>query len=221
MLNLTSSPIMLLTAEGPSGIVLQPAPHSAREHILESYLLSGKHLHAGASAMHSATLQPPSAEQIVALNRFLQHEIARDRAENGGDGLVLVDRAVLYHVEPQLAPHVAEPHPDAMLAGKSDPIQVSLLIHPPSAPKPKPGPTDSNTKRYTLYHDRAGGASDNPATDTIGHADTWEQLQWMARGAAAFEHGGRIWALNNRTSSVLYMADIQLDGDPEDEQPDN
>ena len=36
----------------------------------------------------------------------------------------------------------------------------------------------------------------------------------MARGAAPFERGGRLWALNNRTRTVLFMADMKLDEDP-------
>ena len=136
--------------------------------------------------------------------------------------MVLVNHDVLHHVDPQLAAHVAEPHPDALLAGGDGPVKVTLLIHPPSAPTPtrEPKRRDSNVRHYTLYHDPAGVATDNPRTDEVGHADTWEQLQWMARGAAAFERGGRIWALNNRTSTVLFMADIRLDRDPHTETPE-
>ncbi|MYH31697.1 MAG: hypothetical protein F4137_23310, partial [Acidobacteria bacterium] len=112
MLNLTGSPIMLLTAESPSDIILYPTALTAAEHVRHGYVLSGEQIPTGASAMDAATLQPPNADQIVALNRFLQMEIERDRAENGGDGLVLVDREVLRHVDPRLAAHIAEPHPD-------------------------------------------------------------------------------------------------------------
>lgn len=214
MLNLTASPIMLLTTEGPSDIILHPTVLTAAEHVRESYVLSGERIPTGASAMDAATLQPPTADQIVALNRFLQMEIERDRAENGGDGLVLVDRDVLHHVDPGLAAHVAAPHPDALLASEPGPGRVGMLIKPPAAPTPEPKQGDGAITRYTLYLDRAGVATDNPTTDEIGHADTWEQLQWMARGAEPFEHGGRLWALNNHTHTVLFMADIRLDADP-------
>jgi len=221
MLNLTSSPIMLLSAEGPSNIVLHPAALTAAEHIRDSYVLSGELVRNGSSAIAAATLQPPNADQVVSLNRFLQHEIERDRAENGGDGMVLVDRDVLRHVDPRLAAHVAEPHPDALLAGSDGPVKVTLLIRAPAALTPEPKQQDGSITRYTLYLDRAGVCTDNPATDEIGHADTWEQLQWMARGAAPFERTGRLWALNNKTHTVLFMADIRLDQDPHETQPED
>lgn len=221
MLNLTSSPIMLVSAEGPSDIVLYPAAPTAAEHIPDSYLLSADPIRTGSSAIDAATLQPPKANQIVSLNRFLQHEIERDRARNGGDGMVLVDRDVLRHVDPRLAAHVAGPHPDALPAGGDGPVKVTLLIRPPTAPAPAENPTETGTPAYTLYLDRAGICTDNPATDEIGHADTWRQLQWMARGAAPFERGGRLWALNNKTRTVLFMADIRLDEDPDATRQEN
>ena len=221
MLNLTSTPIMLVSAEGPSDIVLQPAVLTAAQHVRDSYLLSGERIRTGSSGIDAATLQPPNADQIVSLNRFLQHEIERDRAENGGDGMVLVDRDVLRHVDPRLGAHVAEPRPDALLTGSDGPVKVTLLIKPPAAPTPEPKQPDGNIRRYTLYLDRAGVCTDDPATDEIGHADTWEQLQWMARGAAPFEHAGRLWALNNKTHTVLFMADIRLDRDPHATQPED
>ena len=214
MLNLTASPIMLLTAEGPSDIILYPTALTAAEHVRDSYVLSGERIPTGASAMDAATLQPPNADQIVALNRFLQMEIGRDRAENGGDGLVLVDREVLRHVDPRLAAHVAEPHPDALLRNTDGPVKVNMLIRPPATPAPEPDRANPKPAGYTLYLDRAGVCTDNPTTDEIGRAETWEQLQWMARGAEPFERGGRLWALNNTTRTVLFMADIRLDRDP-------
>ena len=81
----------LLTAEGPSDIILHPTVLTAAEHVRDGYVLSGERIRTGTSAMDAATLQPANADQIAALNRFLQMEIERDRAENGGDGLVLVD----------------------------------------------------------------------------------------------------------------------------------
>ncbi|MCY4121365.1 MAG: hypothetical protein OXG72_10650 [Acidobacteria bacterium] len=215
MLNLTSAPIMLLTTEGPSEMVLHPAAETAADHVRDHYLLSGEQIRTGASGIDAATLQPPNSEQIFSLNRFLEREIERDRAENGGDGMVLVDRKVLRHVHPRLAPHVAEPHPDGLLAGGDGPVKVNLLIRPPGAGAPKPTETVSRTAGYTLYLDRAGLCTNNPTTDEIGHADTWEQLRWMARGAAPFERGGRLWAVNNKTRTVLYMADIKLEQDPD------
>ena len=214
MLNLTSSPIMLLTAEGPSEIVLHPTKRTAAEHVTECYILRGERIRTGSSAIDAATLSTPDADQVLALNRFLEQEIQRDRAENGGDGMVLVDRDVFRHVDPRLAAHIAEPRPDPLLADSPEPVKVSLLIRPPAAPTPEPKQWDGNITRYTLYLDRAGVCTDDPTTDEIGHADTWEQLQWMARGAAPLERGGRLWALNNRTMTVLFMADIKLNQDP-------
>ena len=57
---------------------------TAAEHIRDSYLLSGELVRTGSSAIAAATLQPANADQIVSLNRFLQHEIERDRAEDWG-----------------------------------------------------------------------------------------------------------------------------------------
>lgn len=213
MLNLTASPIMLLTAEGPSDIVLHATVLTAAEHVRDGYVLSDERIRTGTSAIDTATLQPPKADQIVSLNRFLQHEIERDRVENG-DGMVLVDREVLHHVDPHLAAHVAAPHPDALLADGPGPIRVGMLIKPPAAPAPESDRAAPKPAGYTLYLDRAGVCTDNPATDEIGHAETWEQLHWMARGAAPFERAGRLWALNNKTRTVLFMADIRLDRDP-------
>lgn len=221
MLNLTASPIMLLTAEGPSDMVLYPTVPTAAEHVRDHYVLSGERIQTGASAMDAATLRPADADQIGALNRFLEHEIQRDRELNGGSGMVLVDREVLRHVDPRLATHVAEPHPDAMLTGADGPVKVSMLIRPPAAPASEPDRAAPEPDRYTLYLDRAGVATDNPATDEIGHAETWEQLQWMVRGAEPFERGGRLWALNNRTHTVLFMADIRLERDPHETQPED
>ena len=221
MLNLTASPIWLLTAEGPSDIILHPTVLTAAEHVRDGYVLSGERIRTGTSAMDAATLQPANADQIAALNRFLQMEIERDRAENGGDGLVLVDHEVLHHVDPRLAAHVAEPHPDALLRGTDGPVKVGMLIRPPAAPAPEPDRTDRKPAGYTLYLDRAGVATNNPTTDEIGHAETWEQLQWMARGAEPFERAGRLWALNNQTHTVLFMADIKLDQDPHAIQPED
>ena len=194
MLNLTSSPIMLLTAQGPSDIVLHPSKTTAAEHIRDSYLLSGERIRTGSSAMDAATLQPANADQIVSLNRFLQHEIERDRAENGGDGMVLVDRDVLGHVDPRLAAHVAEPHPDALLAGSDGPVKVTLLIRAPAAPTPEPKQWNGNITRYTLYLDRGGICTDAPATDEIGHAGTWSSCSgWPAarRPSSGADASGR------------------------------
>ncbi len=214
MLNLTSSPIMLLTAEGPSDIILHPAKQTAAEHVADGYILRGERIRTGSSAMDAATLSTPDPEQVLALNRFLEQEIERDRAENDDDGMVLVDRDVLRHVDPRLTAHVAEPHPDALLKGGGGPVKVSLLIRPPATGTADEEGADSDRARYTLYLDHAAICTEKPATDEIGRAETWEQLQWMARGAAPFERGGRLWALNNRTRTVLFMADIKLNEDP-------
>jgi len=185
MLNLTSSPIMLLTAEGPSDIVLHPAKRTAAEHVTECYILRGERIRTG-----SPRAQPLPRTGDTARPR-------RERRRRHGP-----------------AAHVAEPHPDPLLAGSPEPIKVSLLIRPPAAGTPDEEAADGDPAQYTLYLDRAGICTDDPATDEIGRAETWEQLQWMARGAAPFEGGGRLWALDNRTRTVLFMADIKLEHDP-------
>ena len=51
-------------------------------------------------------------------------------------------------------------------------------------------------------------------TDEIEHAHTWEQPQWLARGAEPFERGGRLWAVDDERNIVLSMSDIRRDEPP-------
>ena len=69
-------------------------------------------------------------------------------------------------------------------------------------------------KGYTLFLDRAAVATANPTTDEIGHAHTWEQLQWLARGAEPFEQGGRLWAVDEQRNIPLNMSEIRQDEPP-------
>ena len=207
---------MLLTAERRGeDIVLHPSTRTAAEHVADRYILRGERIRSGSCVMDAATLKPPDADRILALNRFLEQQIERDRAEKrrrrhgpGGPGRAPPRRS------PLGGPRRRAPHPDALPAGGAGPVKVSLLIRPPAPPTPDEKEPESDPAAYTLYLDRAAICTDNPATDEIGRADTWEQLHWMARGAAPFERGGRLWALNNRTRTILYMADIRLDEDP-------
>ena len=215
MLNLTVTTVVLLPAGNADPITLPPEGPIATEHIHEGLILRGERIPIGNDRINTATLRYESNRMVRELNRFLEAQVQRDRDANGGSGIVLVDRRVLRHVEPRLAAHVAAPHPDpAFMGGIGQPVRASMLIRPPMPPEREPQPAGPDPAGYTLYLDRAAICTDNPATDEIGRADTWEQLQWMARGAAPFERGGRLWAMNNRTRTVLYTADINLDQDP-------
>ena len=63
---------------------------------------------------------------------------------------------------------------------------------------------------FTLYLDRAGLCTPRPTTEVVGRADTRTELFWLAKGAAHFERGGRLWATDDRTGTVLSMADMKL-----------
>ena len=103
------------------------------------------------------------------------------------------------------------------LTRMEDTIHVSMLILTPE----RPGDDEAAERSgYTLFLDRAGVATSDPTTDEIGHAHTWEELQWMARGAEPFKRGGRLWARDEQNNAVLYMADIQLDENPLTTTPD-
>ena len=143
MLNLTSRTIMLLGAEGSADSILHPAGTTAANQVRETYLLGGERIHTGPTTVETATLQPPSAKQVKMLNLFLEQEIARDRAENGGDGMVLVDRNVLQHVDASLGSHVATPHPDALQVRHEGHLEVSMLLRPPAEAAPTSKTTET------------------------------------------------------------------------------
>ena len=69
---------------------------------------------------------------------------------------------------------------------------------------------DTARDGFTLYLDRAGLCTPRPTTEVVGRADTQVELCWLARGAAHFERGGRLWATDDRTGTVLYTADMKI-----------
>ena len=69
---------------------------------------------------------------------------------------------------------------------------------------------DTARHGFTLYLDRAGLCTARPTTEVVGRADTRVELCWLARGAAHFERGGRLWATDDRTGTVLYMGDMKI-----------
>ena len=221
MLNLTSSPIMLISTQGSGDIFLSPAGRTAREHIRDSYLLSGEQIHTGSIAIDAATLQPANADQIVVAQPLPPgRDTARPRRERrrrhgpGGPRRASPRRSAPARPRRRTAPRRAAGRRRRPRQG--DPADPSRP--PPPRPSRSSGTATSQGTRSTWTGQ--GVCTNNPTTDEIGHADTWEQLQWMAVGAEPFERGGRLWALNNRTRTVLYMADIRLDQDPDATQPE-
>ena len=89
---------------------------------------------------------------------------------------------------------------------------------PKMTTRPAGTPAD-RPPRYTLYVDRAGLCTDNPATETLGHAETWTELQALTDRMLPEERGGRLWAADNRRNRrVLHVADIRLANNEEDGQ---
>ena len=64
---------------------------------------------------------------------------------------------------------------------------------------------------FVLHLDRAGLGTATPATEVVGTADTIEHLYWLARGAAHFERGGRLWAENADTGECLTLGDLRIE----------
>lgn len=198
MLNLTASTIALFPEGSDEPISLAPTTPSTASDLGEQLILSGEQIPIGHSKMNVATLGGASERKVRQLNKRVEEQIRRDRDTNGGSGLVLVDRRVLQHIDPRLAAHVAAAHPEP-------PLVANMLIRPPM-------PDEANG--YTLYLDRPSSGTSNPDVIEIGRANTWQQLQWMAAGAAPFKNQGRLWALNNGTRDVMSIADIHLEQEP-------
>ena len=131
MLNLTTSTIVLLPTVGNVPITLAPAGKDASATVSEGLVLRRETIDIGGARMDSATLQPPTPAQVAALNRLLDEQIAHDRAANGGDGLVLVERRLLRHVSPRLARQVAAPRSEPARAHYEQTVRTSMLIRPP------------------------------------------------------------------------------------------
>ena len=208
MLNLTRTTLVLVPTGDNKSTKLAPAGKVASDCVHDGLILRGRRIDPGTGPMHTATLARPRRSQIEALNRLLENEIAKDGAATGRDGLVLIDRRLLQHVEPRLKAHVAAPHREHQRDRHEGAVWMSMLILPPEDPEPtREAATES--KSYTLFLDHAGVAAATPETREIGQARTRQELQWMARGALPFEQGGRLWARDEEHHAVLEMTAIQ------------
>ena len=215
MLNLTSTTLVLTPADGRHPTTLRRAGPVAADCIHDGLVPHGKRIDPGTGPLDTAALAAVSPAQIENLNRLVEEHIRKDEAATGREGLVLIDRRLLPHIEPRLRDRVAAPRLDNRGHARDDTARVSVLILPPEPPVPPDG--TSRRRGYTLFLDRAGLCTPDPTTDQIGHAHTWEQLQWMARGAEPFERGGRLWALDEDHNAVLCMQDIRMDRNPLDQ----
>ena len=212
MRNLTGKDLALQTPEGEPAAILWRTGERATRCIGDEVRAEDEPLHAQAGDIGTARLQTASPAQVEKLNRLLEEQIRKDAARTGGEGLVLVEREVLEHVHPRLGDRVATPLVDDNTdSGRSEPV-ISMLLFP-ARPYAGPGAPPA-PKGYTLFLDRAGLCTSRPDTCEIGHAHTWEQLQWLARGAEPFKRGGRLWARDDGRNIVLHMSDIALDGPP-------
>ena len=214
MLNLTSTTLVLTPADGRDPTTLRRAGPVAADCIHDGLVPHARRIDPGTGPLDTATLAAVTPAQIENLNRLVEEHIRKDEAATGREGLVLIDRRLLPHIEPRLRDRVAAPRLDNRGHARDDTARVSMLILPPEPPVPPDG--TSRRRGYTLFLDRAGLCTPDPTTDQIGHAHTWEQLQWMARGAEPFERGGRLWALDENHNAVLCMQDIRMDRNPLD-----
>ena len=131
MRNLTTRTLLLAT-EGSSGhVTLGPAAESAATCIDQALILKGERITVGNGWINAATEGTASPDEIDALNRLIEREVAADRAEHGSDGLVLVPRRLFRYVEPELLPHVAAPYPEpGRGTADHEASIVSTLIRP-------------------------------------------------------------------------------------------
>ena len=210
MLNLTSRILTLTATDHREPTMVPLGGPRAANCIHEGIVLTGEETDPGSGPIEVARLAAATPAQVENLNRLLEEHIRKDEAATNRKGLVLIERTLLRHVHPRLRDRVAAPvSRDEADNGKP---HVTMLVFPPepyTAPK-----TPRGHKGYTLFLDRVGVATTKPTTDEIGHAHTWEQLQWLARGAEPFERGGRLWASDDEENSVLHMSDIRLDQPP-------
>lgn len=164
----------------------------------------------GPGPVRTLRLAGPTRHQVARLNELIAEHVRLDRTVHEDKATVLVDQDVLQYVHPHLRGHVAAPHPSVEPSNYGESQRATGLVLPP---EPVTGQIGSEAG-YTLYLDRAGLATPNPTTDEVGHAQSWEQLQWMALGARPFERGGRLWALDRSTNEDLSMADIAAPAPP-------
>ena len=209
MLNLTSKDVTVAGTLGGEPATVRPEGPRAADCIHEGPVLTGERIDPVCGPVETARMAAATPAQVENLNRLLEEHIRKDEARTGRKGLVLIEHELLRHVHPRLRDRVAAARIQGAEVGR--PV-VTMLVFPPepyTAPEAPPG-----HKGYTLFLDRAGLCTPKPATDRIGHAHTWEQLQWLARGAEPFERGGRLWARDDEHNMVLSMSDIRLDRPP-------
>ena len=198
MRNLTRRDIRLTPFDGGASSVLPRSGLVAAAYIGENIATSAGRDQPGVGRLRTATLTLPTEPEIQNLDRLLEEQVFEDAAATDGDGLVIVDRNVLDHVHPRLRGHVA--------AVTEEDGESTLVFAAP--PRTVPGKPPEH-KGYTLLLDQAGLGTSNPTTKVLGHAHTWEQLQWMARGAEHLERGCRLWGLDEETRTVLSLADMR------------
>ena len=155
----------------------------------------------------------PSAEAVQTLNLRIKAAVAREQGLSRP--LVIVPVHVLEYVEKQWLPYVAGPlsrpqREHERLDEAQTHVVSALLAADQRAEEAETSPGVG----YTLYLDYAAVATENPSRREIGHADSWEQLHWMAKGAETCERGGRLWATDHAEKRVLVMADMKLKQDP-------
>ena len=131
MRNLTTRTLLLSVQGSAELVMLSRAAESASGCIDQALILKGERIRVGNDWMNAATEDAASVEEIDALNRLIEREVEADRAEDGGEGLVLVPRRLLAYVERRLLPHVAAPYPEpGREAAESEASIVSTLIRP-------------------------------------------------------------------------------------------
>ena len=208
MVNLTAENLSLAATDGREPTLIAREGPVATKCIQGGVVSSDTEIDPGSGPIETATLAGVNPTEIENLNRLLEEYVRKDAAVTGRKALVLIDMEMLQHVHPRLRDRVAAPVAMETARGR----RVTMLVFPPTlyvAPATPPG-----HKGYTLFLDRAELMTPTPATDEIGHTHTWQQLQWMARGAEPFERGGRLWARNDEHNTVLQMSDIRLDQPP-------
>ena len=212
MLNLTSRDVTLIATDGREPTIVRREGPRAADCIHQGVILTGETARLECGPMETARLVRATPPQVENLNRLLEEHIRKDEARTGCSGLVLIERELLEHVHPRLRERVAAAESDGGSGARKEEPRPTLLVFPPK-PYEAPG-TPAAHKGYTLFLDRAGLCAATPTTAEIGHAHTWEQLQWLARGAGSFERGGRLWAADDERNTVLEMSDIRQDGPP-------
>ena len=123
MRNLMGRTLLFATEGNAEDVTLAPTAEAAAGWIGPALEVTDERIKVGKGWMNVATETTASRERIDALNRLIEREVTADRAEEGGNGLVIIPRVVLQYVEPALRAHVAAPWPEPAAI-------VSALIRP-------------------------------------------------------------------------------------------